>query len=574
MMPTGWLLMITTSTKLTGYIDFPAFGLSEDDLRSLPAIVDSWVEALRALAETQRSDSGMRDLLKLSEALPVRVGELSWQKAWLRQWHDLSGRGYSHTELFQVFLDGVMRCERALCDEQARIGRLTLKLLACLRSAVVATIACALELDEEARSDETGQPGELSALHFLRLLQQAGRQAAVLSLSVVNKDSFAYLSAGELQRLPSMLTHRMASLLRREDRVFTGREGEWLIILPDVHSMSQPGLAAAQLQHALSTPIELFSGRRMLVRSTVGAALIPEHATDAEAAVHAARLARWQANAAGEGFGWFETGLNADWQHQYELAEELLLALEHEKLSLYLQPQVQLDGGYCFGAELLLRWQRSNGEHVPPPLIIQLIEENGWRESFLDWLLRASMRMQVDLRDAGVDICLSINLTAADVLDDQLPELFSQCLQTWQLPGSCFTLELTESALMADRERGLAVMYGLRDLGCRLALDDFGTGYSSLSYLVSLPINEIKLDRSFVVAMFDSIDSLRVVRTIIDLSRDLDMLPLAEGVEDEAQREQLLALGCAAAQGYFYGKPMSLGTFVEWYREYQQSRAA
>ena len=122
-------------------------------------------------------------------------------------------------------------------------------------------------------------------------------------------------------------------------------------------------------------------------------------------------------------------------------------------------------------------------------------------------------------------------------------------------------------------ERGLAVMYGLRDLGCRLALDDFGTGYSSLSYLVSLPINEIKLDRSFVVAMFDSIDSLRVVRTIIDLSRDLDMLPLAEGVEDEAQREQLLALGCAAAQGYFYGKPMSLGTFVEWYREYQQSRA-
>lgn len=566
--------MTITSIKGDGYIDFAAFGLDEAGLRSLPAIAETWQAVLSGLAADLASDPGMQALLQLSERLPLEVADLVWQKAWLRQWHDLSGRGYSHTELFRRFLEAVTRCERRLCDDQARISRLTLNLLSYLRSAVVAAIACALELEEEARDDELGQPGELSALHFLRFLQQSGRQAAVLSLSVVNKDSFAYLSAGELQGLPAMLNHRMSSLLRHEDKVFSGREGEWLIVLPDVRAMSQPGLAAAQLQHALSTPLELFSGRRMMVRSTVGAALMPEHAADAEGAVHAARLARWQANAAGEGFGWFAPGLNTDWQHQYALAEELLAALEHDRLSLYLQPQVQLDGGYCFGAELLLRWQRSNGEHVPPPLIIQLVEENGWREDFLDWLLRAAMRMQTELREAGVDICLSINLTAADVLDEELPELLSQCLQTWQLPGSCFTLELTESALMNDRERGLAVMYGLRDLGCRLALDDFGTGYSSLSYLVGLPINEIKLDRSFVVAMFESIDSLRIVRTIIDLSRDLDMLPLAEGVEDDAQREQLLALGCAAAQGYLYSKPLPLTGFIDWYREYQRNRGS
>ncbi len=154
--------------------------------------------------------------------------------------------------------------------------------------------------------------------------------------------------------------------------------------------------------------------------------------------------------------------------------------------------------------------------------------------------------------------------------DEDLPELIAQCLDTWKLPGQRFTFELTESALLVDRNTGLSIMQRIRALGCRLALDDFGTGYSSLSYLVNLPINEIKIDRSFVVAMSDSAESLRVVRTIVDLTRDLGMLPLAEGVEDDDQRSQLLALGCTAAQGYLYSRPLPLAEFIDWYRKQEK----
>lgn len=202
---------------------------------------------------------------------------------------------------------------------------------------------------------------------------------------------------------------------------------------------------------------------------------------------------------------------------------------------------------------------------MAPPIIVELIEENGWRTLFTDWLIRAALRQCAALDAAGVNISLSLNLTAGDLLDPDLPELVAQCLETWRIPAGRFTFELTESAMMGDRELGLSVMKKLRELGVRLALDDFGTGYSSLSYLATLPINEIKIDRSFVINMSVSAEGLRIVRAIIDLTHDLGMCSLAEGVESIEQRDQLLALGCQDAQGYLYGKPMPRDEFITWY---------
>ena len=180
-------------------------------------------------------------------------------------------------------------------------------------------------------------------------------------------------------------------------------------------------------------------------------------------------------------------------------------------------------------------------------------------------MIRAALRQCAALDAAGVNISLSLNLTAGDLLDPDLRELVAQCLETWRIPAGRFTFELTESAMMGDRELGLSVMKKLRELGVRLALDDFGTGYSSLSYLATLPINEIKIDRSFVINMSVSAEGLRIVRAIIDLTHDLGMCSLAEGVESIEQRDQLLALGCQDAQGYLYGKPMPRDEFITWY---------
>jgi len=558
--------MTITSDDSESYIDFVSFELSAEDLASLQGLADIWGMAVREARPVVVNDPLLHDFLELTESLPLSLDDLDWQQHWVRAWHGLLGRGFSQVEILRMFFSFVARCEEELIGEREAVGRIVLVLFSCLRRAVIAAVSCAIELGEEARMEVAGLPGELAALRCLRDFLLADRQVGVLSISLVNRDSFAYVAASDLQRLPAMLATRIADRLRPEDKVFAGREGEWLVVLPDVHAMAQPTLAAAHIEQMFGEPVRLFSGRSIMVHATIGAAMLPEHALDAENALHSARLARWEAGSKRQSFAWFDPGLSADWQQRYHQVEALHQALQQEKLALHLQPQVELESGRCVGAELLLRWRGGDGAWMAPPTIIEMIEENGWRTTYTDWLMRAAMRVASELDAVGIDVGLSFNLTVADMVDDDLPELLAQRLTTWQIPGERFTLELTESALMVDREKGLAIMNRLRQLGCRLALDDFGTGYSSLSYLVSLPINEIKIDRSFVMAMFDSADSLRVVSTIIDLTRDLGMQPLAEGVENEIQRRQLLTLGCEVAQGYLYAKPMPLDEFITWYR--------
>jgi EAL domain-containing protein (putative c-di-GMP-specific phosphodiesterase class I) len=300
----------------------------------------------------------------------------------------------------------------------------------------------------------------------------------------------------------------------------------------------------------------------------IGAAMMPDHGADADTVIQAARLARWDLPATHRSFGWFHDGLDRDWQARDQMTEELRRALRSQQgLDLHLQPQIDATSGECVGAEALLRWKRDNGQWVPPPLVMELVDENGWRSTFTDWLLRTSMRIAADLEAAGMPIGISINLTAFDLLDPDLPEMLRQRLDTWRVAPQRITIELTESVMMNDPKRSLEVMRKLSDFGLRLALDDFGTGYSSLSYLASLPLDELKIDRSFIVAMFESVDSQRIVRTIIALARDLGMTPLAEGVEEAAQRDELGALGCHLIQGYLYAKPMPLDRLIEWLRE-------
>ena len=255
-----------------------------------------------------------------------------------------------------------------------------------------------------------------------------------------------------------------------------------------------------------------------------------------------------------------------EYDQSLKAVDELLKKAPHdqEALQFFIQPQVDTASGQCVGGELLLRWQRTSGEWVAPPRMMEIVDENGWRRQFTDWALRDAMRISSELLEAGCDLRLSLNLTADDLLDEDLVEMIVQRLETWQSSGQRFTLELTESAMMLNQERCLATLVKLRELGFRLALDDFGTGYSSLSHLVNLPIDELKIDRSFIIAMDRSEEYLRIVRTIIDLASDLDMEPLAEGVEEKAQVEQLQRIGCKLIQGFYYARPMPQSELVAW----------
>lgn len=567
-MPTVWLPMTTISDN-GGFIDYAAFGVSPEDLSSLRALSGVWCNAVRKVAGEFGTNVSLDEFVEQTLELPLKIADVAWQREWMQSWHKLSGRGFTIADMFGFFNHAVACAEADLFGDLPKVGRIQLDLFGILRRSVVAAISCAIELGEEAHNSELGLPGETAAMRNLRQIAGKGQGAAVLSVSMVNHRALSHLTASELQSLPALLTDQLTALLRPQDRAFVGHEGEWLLVLPEVHSAAQPALAASQIRRAFGHPLVLLSGRGISLDVAIGAAMSPEHGSDAEELIRAARLARASLQSSNEAFAMYDLGMKEDWQSRHQLSEELREALRKDVLTLYLQPQVDVESDRCFGAELLLRWQRANGDWVAPPVIVEMIEEYGWRAQFTEWLIRSALRLSAELDAAGVDIRLSLNLTAGDLLDTDLPELVAQCLDTWRLPADRFTFELTESVMMVDRERGLSVMSRLRAMGVKLALDDFGTGYSSLSYLVTLPLNEIKIDRSFVVGMFSSLENLRVVRTIIDLTHDLGMISLAEGVEDVMQRDQLLALGCTKVQGYFYGKPMSFADFVAWYRARQ-----
>jgi len=551
-----------------GYLDYGAFGIAESDLQSLRALAGIWKAALAKVAGSFGNPLLLSEFVKLSSELPVSLGDVDWQRQWMSAWHKLSGRGFSMADMFGFFNHAVALAEADLFGNQAQVGRLQLDLFGILRRCVVAAISCAIELGEEARDTEAGLPGEWAAMRMLREMGDSGRQAAVLSVSMINRQALSNLTASELQSLPGLLSGQLTSLLRPQDKAFVGHEGEWLLVLDDVGSMAQPALAASQIHRVFDHPVHLLGGRGVSLDASIGIAIYPAQGGTPDEVVQAARLARASLQNSQEPFAIFDTSMMVDLQARYQLSEELREALRKDSLMLYLQPQVEVGQG-CFGAELLLRWQRANGEWVAPPVIVDMIEEFGWRSQFTNWLVRAALRHCAELDAAGICVRLSLNLTAGDLLDTDLPELVGQCLESWRLPAGRFTFELTETAMMRDRARGLEIMSRLRDMGIRLALDDFGTGYSSLSYLATLPLNEIKIDRSFVVGMFSSIDNLRIVKTIIDLTHDLGMESLAEGVEDIAQRDQLFALGCSQVQGYLYAKPMPLLEFIAWYRAFQ-----
>jgi EAL domain-containing protein (putative c-di-GMP-specific phosphodiesterase class I) len=557
--------MTTISVRHAGRIDLAAFGLASEELASLRALAADWAAAVDMVFASGGEETVPSDFIARCRRLAGELGDPAWQEEWLRDWHRLTSQGYPTLMLFSLLNNASDQCERSLLGDARSISRLHVDLLALLHRAVLAVLSCAVDLIEEGILQADGVPGELAALRHLWACAGKVPRLAVLSVSLVNRDAFVHLSAADLQSLPGQLASRLGALLRPEDRLFAGREGEWLLVLSNIRSMTQPALAGAYVQRDFSRPFRLASGKALYFDVAIGAAAWPDHGGDPETVLAASRIARWHLAGGRESFVWFEPAMQVDWRQRFELAGELKAALAQETLALYLQPQVETGSGQCVGAELLLRWRRDNGDRVDPLLAMEIIDENGWRHLYTDWMFRYALRLSADLAAAGVELRLALNLTADDLGDDDLVEMIAQRLETWQIGGDRFTLELTESAMLASPERAGDIFAQLRQLGFRLALDDFGTGYSSLSHLVSLPIDELKIDRSFIVAMTRSPEHRRVVRTIVDLARDLDMQPLAEGVETEAQAEMLQQMGCHRIQGYLHAEALPEADFIAWY---------
>jgi EAL domain-containing protein (putative c-di-GMP-specific phosphodiesterase class I) len=249
---------------------------------------------------------------------------------------------------------------------------------------------------------------------------------------------------------------------------------------------------------------------------------------------------------------------------QLSLLVELRHAAEREELELYYQPKLHLRSGLMTRAEVLLRWNHPTRGLLAPAAFVPAAERTGMIKAITDWILDRALGEVRRWLDVGAPLHIAVNVSAKSLHEQTLPQKVHAALEKWGVDPRFLKIEITESSIMADPAHSLAIMSMLQSMGVRLSVDDFGTGYSSLTHLRELPIDEIKIDRSFVAGMATSDADAAIVRTVIDLAHNLGKQVCAEGVEDEATWTRLCEMGCDLAQGYWIARPLPAAELKQW----------
>jgi diguanylate cyclase (GGDEF)-like protein len=322
---------------------------------------------------------------------------------------------------------------------------------------------------------------------------------------------------------------------------------------------------ARRVREAFNDGFEI-DGVVLDVGASIGVAIHPAHGDDVETLMKAADVAMYRAKDDKSGIELYEASDDHHSLGQLALARELRLAVENRELLLHYQPKLDLMTGDVREVEALVRWPHPVHGMIPPAQFIPLAEHAGLILPLTSFVLEEALAQVARWRAEGIELCVAINLSARSLLDGRLPEDVGEALQRHGLTPRDLMLEITESAIMADAVRAGRILQRLSDMGIRLAVDDFGTGYSSLSYLKRLPVDEVKIDRSFVMNMVNDPDDGLIVRSVIELTRGLGRTTVAEGVEDQLTLDRLRALGCDIAQGYHVSRPLPAAQLSEWMR--------
>jgi EAL domain-containing protein (putative c-di-GMP-specific phosphodiesterase class I) len=305
----------------------------------------------------------------------------------------------------------------------------------------------------------------------------------------------------------------------------------------------------------------VIDGQSMDTGSSIGIARYPEHGDDASELMRAADVAMYAAKRAKIGHAEYDPSLDNDRAAHLTLLGELRRAVEQGQLKLMYQPKLTLADGRIGAVEALVRWHHPERGMVAPNDFIPFAEQTGYITRITRWVVGEAVRQCGVWRREGLDIRISINASTRDLqVREDLPGLLKTALVEHDVPGNLICVEITEGALMDDPIGARKILRALHDMGVTLSIDDYGTGYSSLAYLKELTVNELKIDRSFVVGMHDDAQSLAIVRSTVDLGHNLGLHVVAEGVESQADIDMLRSVGCDAVQGYGIARPMDAGS--------------
>lgn len=399
-------------------------------------------------------------------------------------------------------------------------------------------------------------------------LAHAERNGTRLALLYLDLDLFKkvndVLGHGAGDELLRQVAGRLVHCVRRTDTVSRLGGDEFAILLSDVEQETIPGELARKITKRLSDPFVLHKDT-VNVSTSIGISLFPEDGRDAETLIKHADTAMYQAKAWGRGgIQFFTREMNRRAVERHELERSLRAALEEEHLSLYYQPQIAPASGQLIGAEALLRWHHPQKGLISPADFIPVAEESGdLMVSIGNWVMENAYTQARAWLDAGhTPVRISVNISIVQLRDDRFTDFLDELLQRFPLPPDLFQLELTESVLMSDIEGAADRVRRIKEMGVAIAVDDFGTGYSSLSYLKVLPIDELKIDQSFVHNLHSDVDSAAIVQAVIRMAQSLKRRVIAEGVDSKEALDFLVENECGGAQGFYLSEPLPAEVFA------------
>ena len=408
---------------------------------------------------------------------------------------------------------------------------------------------------------------------LLQRLSEAVSQSESLNVLSIGIDRFGRIVSSLGHRAGDELIRRVAHLIRNslaEGELLAHLGGnEFVVVLPDADS-ERAARWVERLGQVLHTGVRLDEANISL-RATIGGAQFPEHSRDPTELLRRASIAKSTAQARRERFAVYRPGQEEQHLKQIRIVGDLARAIRNDELKVFFQPKIDCASREVRGAEALVRWQHPELGLLMPGAFVDAIEQAGGIAHLTRWVIREAIAYCADWQQrGGFGLSLSLNLSVDDLLDQYLPYYLLQVVQERRLAASLVTLEVTESAIMTHVAEALSTLQCIRELGFKVSIDDFGTGQSSLAQLKRMPLDELKIDKAFIMNMNGERDEA-IVRTIVQLGKFLELNVVAEGVEDAAVLRCLAELGCDDAQGYYISKPIAADAFHEWLRQWQKA---
>ncbi len=541
-----------------GPLRFPTDAISEPaaaDVTRLPRLLPHVLDdpAVRRAFE----DSGPTDAIAATLSVPVVVEGRTAAYLQLNSFSDAGAFGDDSLEAGRLLGDLIgalvqrLDLERGLLEERAKLAHL-------------------------AHHDPlTGLPNRvLLADRLDRALMRDARTGHATALMVVDLDGFKSVNdtfghaAGD--ELLAALAHRLDDVLRGADTVARLGGDEFAVVAAGLETVGSAANVARKVLSTLHQPIAI-AGRDVYVGASIGVSVAPADGTDAGELLANADLAMYRAKRAGRGaVAYFTPDLDARMRERAQLTEDLRSALrDGTGIRVAFQPQVRLDGGGCVGVEALARWNHPTLGAVPPATFVPLAEESGLVQALSDHVFDLACAGFARMRaaDMGTSGRLALNVAPQELRAGDLEARLARITGRYGLGPGDLDLEVTESVMAGEHADLLDPLRCLQAAGARVAIDDFGTGYSSLHRLAVLPVDVLKIDRSFVERLGAGRRDAALVDGVLALASGLGLHAIAEGVETEAQRDALIERGCLVAQGYLFGRPMAEADLIHWHAE-------